>query len=273
MLKNYVTEEALPSADLNQLVKGAGFKFDLNAGEAINGATLPVPVYQDTTDGELYACDANDAAKLNFLGFAISNSTNGNPITLQTEGILGGFTGLTRGVKYYVQDTAGTIGVTPMGFMVKVGRAISTTEILIEKETRTLSRALIASDVLIMSADTTRSFGPGTGAIGKSIRLINIPGVIRVEFDMRYVSGDGISAAWISVNGTQSGTARNNSGKISTFQTYTEDISVSAAQIGTTGALVQLYVSTSSGNTLEVRNFRVYFSETYTDNSIAVVTD
>ena len=133
MLKEYSILEALPAADVNQLVKGAGFKFDLDAGEAINGATLPVPVYQDTTDGELYACDGNDLTKLNFLGFGISNSTDGNPITLQMEGIVGGFTELTRGVKYYVQDAVGTIGVTPGTYSVQVGVAVSETEILIVK--------------------------------------------------------------------------------------------------------------------------------------------
>ena len=103
----------------------------LNAGETIDGATLPVPVYVHT-DGELYACDGNDTAKLNFIGFAVSDSTNGNPIQLQNHGVVSGFSGLTIGSKYYVQDD-GTIGTSVGTYEILVGEAISETELLIGK--------------------------------------------------------------------------------------------------------------------------------------------
>ena len=105
----------------------------LNAGEAINGATLPVPVYQNTTDNELYACDGNDIAKLKYIGFAITNSTDGNPIKLQTNGIVSGFAGLEEGKMYFVQDAVGTIGTTAGTYHLPVGRAISETQLLIKK--------------------------------------------------------------------------------------------------------------------------------------------
>lgn len=105
----------------------------LNAGETINGATLPVPVYQNKTDNELYACDANDNTKYKFIGFAVSNSTDGNPIAFQSHGVVNGFSGLAEGEKYYVQDTAGTIGTTPGTQHILVGVAISTTALLIQK--------------------------------------------------------------------------------------------------------------------------------------------
>jgi hypothetical protein len=108
----------------------------LNAGATINGATLPVPVYQNTADNEIYASDGNDTAKLKFIGFAISNSTDGNPITVQTSGIVGVFTGLTEGTSYYVQDTVGTIGTTPGTYEVLVGIAISETQLLVQKGKR-----------------------------------------------------------------------------------------------------------------------------------------
>ena len=107
----------------------------VNSGETINGATLPVAVFMDDTADELLACDADDSARLQFDGFAISNSTNGNPITLQKDGVVDGFTGLDIGKKYYVQDdkTIGTaIGTNP----VLVGVAISATQILIIKNGR-----------------------------------------------------------------------------------------------------------------------------------------
>jgi hypothetical protein len=111
-------------------------KKSLTAGETINGGTLPVPVYQNKTDNELYACDADDNTKYKFIGFATTNGTDGNPITLQTNGIVGGFTGLDEGEKYYVQDTAGTIGTTTGTQEILVGVAISQTEIIIQKGRR-----------------------------------------------------------------------------------------------------------------------------------------
>lgn len=116
-----------------------------NAGATINGATLPVPVYQNKTDNEVYACDGNDTSALKFIGFATSNSTNGNPIDVQTSGIVGGFSGLDEGEKYYLQDAVGTIGTTAGTYAVLVGVAISTTELLIQKGKRRTSGSLSIS--------------------------------------------------------------------------------------------------------------------------------
>ena len=108
----------------------------VTAGETINGATLPVPVYQETSAGKYLACDGDVTTKLAFQGFAISNSTDTNPITLQHTGIVSGFTGLTIGLKYYLSDTVGTISSSVGTYEVLVGIAISTTEILIQKGRR-----------------------------------------------------------------------------------------------------------------------------------------
>lgn len=123
----------------------------VTAGETINGATTPVPVYQDKTDFEFYACDANDYTKMKFLGFAISNGTNGNAMNVQFSGIVSGFTGLTRGEKYYVQDAAGTIGTSIGTVEILVGVAISTTKILIMRGKR-------------RAAGTTGSLGTASGS-------------------------------------------------------------------------------------------------------------
>ena len=139
--QDYSGGDTVANSDLNQIsenaTKAGGFEDDLNAGETINGATLPVPVYQDDADGEVYACDGNDTTKLDFIGFAISNSTDGNPIEVQTGtgSIVDGFTGLTAGVRYYLQDAVGTIGTSAGTYPVEVGRAISATQILISEKT------------------------------------------------------------------------------------------------------------------------------------------
>lgn len=117
----------------------AGLQKSVTAGATINGASLPVPVYQDTTSNKYLACDGNDTTKLKFQGFAISNSTDTNPIDIQTGGIVSGFTGLDEGVAYFLSDTVGTIQNTPGTYPVMVGVAISTTELLIQKGRRYMS--------------------------------------------------------------------------------------------------------------------------------------
>ncbi len=102
----------------------------LTAGETINGATLPVAIYTDDSTNEIFACDGNDQVKLEFIGFAVSNSTDGNDITIQTKGAVSGFTGLDTGKKYYVQDDK-TIGTAIGTYEIMVGIAISATQILI----------------------------------------------------------------------------------------------------------------------------------------------
>ena len=110
-----------------------GVTKSVTAGATINGATLPVPVYQNKTDNEFYACDANDTAAYKFLGFAVTNGTDGASMSVQFAGIVSGFTGLDEGEKYYVSDTVGTIGTTPGTQEILVGVAISATELLIQK--------------------------------------------------------------------------------------------------------------------------------------------
>lgn len=116
------------------------------AGATINGATTPVPVYQNDSDNEFYACDANDTGAMKFLGFAVSSGTDGNDIEVQFNGVVSGFTGLSEGEKYYVQDAVGTIGTSPGTYEVLVGVAISETELLIQKGRRYASGRFTQAD-------------------------------------------------------------------------------------------------------------------------------
>lgn len=113
---------------------------ELNAGAAINGATLPVPVYASSTDGEVYAMDSGIlSTQQNLVGFAVTNATDGNAIRIQTSGIVDGFSGLEVGQHYFVQSTAGTIATTTTTNTIPVGIAVSAIEIFIQKGTRRLA--------------------------------------------------------------------------------------------------------------------------------------
>lgn len=160
----------------------------VTAGATIAGATLPVPVYQKDTDNEFYACDGNDTAAMKFLGFAISNGTDGAAMTVQFTGVVSGFSALDEGEKYYLSDTVGTIQNTIGTNEVLVGVAISTTELLIQKGRRQ-ARGTVAS------GDAT-----GSSAITTGFRISKLRLTVR-EANSGWVSG--LDAVW--ANGSLAG--------------------------------------------------------------------
>lgn len=111
---------------------GANLFYTALASTTITGAGTPQPVYATTT-GALILSDANVNYDSQFLGFAVSSALNGGSTTVQVEGVVPGFTGLTKGSRYYVQDAVGTIGTTIGTNEIIVGTAVSSTEIYLEK--------------------------------------------------------------------------------------------------------------------------------------------
>lgn len=172
------------------------------AGATINGATLPVPVYQNKTDNEFYACDANDTGALKFLGFAISNSTDGNDIEVQFTGIVSGFTGLSEGEKYYVQDTVGTIGTSIGTYEVLVGVAISETELLIQKGKRRAAGSTNAGTVTATGSEAiTCGFRPSV------IRITVGGGAATREYSLSHITwvNGAITGISIAADGSATG--------------------------------------------------------------------
>lgn len=229
----------IPSTDLTAALAGGGgtpsatnkfqtkydTRFGVNirtAGATITGATLPVPVYQNKTDNEFYACDANDTAAMKFMGFAISDGTDANPIDVQFSGIVTGFTGLLEGEKYYVQDAVGTIGTTIGTYEVLVGVAISETELLIQKGKRRASGATNISAVVASGSEViTCGFRPSRirifGKTGISVSSDNT-----ATMDATWDNGVITAAAFVpDASGGISTEARLFDGSISTFLTFT----------------------------------------------------
>lgn len=80
---------------------------------------------------------ANNTSQSYAIGFANATATAGNPVGVKTDGIIGGFSGLTAGARYYLSAaTAGAITATiPNGSgntVVQVGYAKSTTDVQIQ---------------------------------------------------------------------------------------------------------------------------------------------
>lgn len=172
----------------------------VTAGATITGATLPVPVYQNKTDNEFYACDANDTAAMKFLGFATSNGTDGTAMTVQFTGIVSGFTGLTEGEKYYVSDTVGTIANTPGTYEVLVGVAISETEILIQRGKR------VTSGTQQYTTGTTTTVTCGFRVSKVRVHGVYISGTYGVSSDGGWTSGGGNDCVYQGDTGTPGST-------------------------------------------------------------------
>lgn len=109
----------------------------MTASTTLTGLTLPQPVYiatsTDAEAGGVLLADANDQDALDFVGFAVTNASSGETVYVQTDGIVDGFSSLTKGADYYVQDAVGTIGTSVGTYEVMVGTAISDTEVLMRE--------------------------------------------------------------------------------------------------------------------------------------------
>lgn len=111
---------------------GAG----LTSREAVDsgaGDFNPEYIVADTRLVKLTAQSATCALDASGNWSAIALSLNGvqNSIDLKYAGIQSGFTGLTEGVVYYLQNTAGSIGTSAGSTSVLVGKAISETQLLV----------------------------------------------------------------------------------------------------------------------------------------------
>lgn len=129
------------------------------AGENIDASATPKAVYLKESDGRVYLLNATSAteAAYAFIGFAIIQSavTTGNNISIQTDGVVSGFTGLTVGGFYYGTNTGGTISTTAGTVSLQVGRAVTATTLLIQVGKK------VASGVIVFSSSTTSAITTG----------------------------------------------------------------------------------------------------------------
>ena len=229
----------------NLEVTTAGITKLMTAGATINGATLPVPIYVLTSDGEVYAADANASGTLKFFGFAISNSTDGNSIKVRVSGVVTGFSGLTIGSMYYVSDTIGTISVTPGTVQIQVGMALSATEILIIPAP---TGGLVAGSETLASANTERSDGTDVYVKVKELQTIE-GGTFTISFELATSNGADTAYGRIYKNAVAFGTEQ--STLSTTYVVKSENLAF------VPGDLIQLYIKSSGTSDALTQNFLV----------------
>lgn len=113
----------------------------VTAGEAI---TQGQPVYLSTADGKWYKADANDSAKYNATGVALTPASTNEQFVVQTGGQMNLGATLTTGSVYVVSATAGAIApvadITTGWYPCIVGISISTSVVLLVFKAGTAAR-------------------------------------------------------------------------------------------------------------------------------------
>jgi hypothetical protein len=245
--------DRLTALEINQ-----DLPIQITAGETIDASSNPIAVYIKDADGKVYKTNAahSDERIHSFIGFAMTSGDDNDDITLQKDGVVNGFTGLTAGAEYYLSDTAGEISDTGGTNTRVIGFAVDANRLLLRENTGARIQ-VIASDTLRLSANTVRN-KTGAGSTDyskiKEIKVIRA-GTYRVKFDMRRSSG---TAAYVYgtvyKNGIAHGTEQNESS--ASFVTLSQDLVFAASD------LVQLYYKTGNiADTVEIRNFRIYYDE------------
>lgn len=114
---------------LNEL-KSSTNTFTLNAAATIAVGDVVIVNGSGTVD----LADANSGDQF-VAGIAITGNTVGNPVVVQTAGVVTGLSGLTAGTRYYLSGTAGDLTATaPAGsgdFVIELGFALSSTSLLL----------------------------------------------------------------------------------------------------------------------------------------------
>lgn len=158
-----------------ETVEAADFVQTLVAGESLSANDA---VYVSAADGKAYKCDADDTAKIAFIGFAQEATTIGGNVLVVVNGLMTTFSGLTTASIYYLSGTPGAITLTPPAVsQVVVGRALSATVLRIEKQTPALIADIDTTDATLLNSTTettvyTKVYPAGSFSASSVIRIL-----------------------------------------------------------------------------------------------------
>lgn len=144
--------------------------FHAVAGDDFDDVTPPVAVAINPSDNKVYPLDLSTIVT-NYIGFVVTVGDEDDLVSVQTNGVVGGFTGLVEGATYFING-AGTISTTPQSGdkVVEVGVAVSDTQLLI------LHKAPVgifgSNYQQVTSPDSTTTNGTFTFNLPKKARTI-----------------------------------------------------------------------------------------------------
>lgn len=117
---------------------GGGSTYTVTAGENLTANdAVYISSSSDTggrTTGRAYKLDATTTVRMEFAGFVQSTTTSGNTVTIQTSGLLAGFTSLSAGTPIFASVSAAgsyqtSAPTTATQWIIQLGEAISSTQI------------------------------------------------------------------------------------------------------------------------------------------------
>jgi len=131
------------------VIRASDHAIIVEAGEALSENDA---LYIDPSDSKAYKCDADDLAKIGFVGFAVADTLIANDVYIKPDGHKGGFTGLTPGDVYYLSGTAGEITSTLPTNYKMVAKAVTATTVRIITEPTVRVRTYTADDTWVKPA-------------------------------------------------------------------------------------------------------------------------
>ena len=129
------------SQNIRAATTGTGQGTSTTSDSGANWADNTGPLYttlnfQETTAGLIYLANStsNNFRANNFIGFANANISASSSGIVIVSGVASGFTSLSSGSTYYLNDTNGTIGTSAGSQSRKIGIALSATTLLIKHD-------------------------------------------------------------------------------------------------------------------------------------------
>jgi len=248
-LKTWVSGDKPLVADMNanflEVNKANVDSYTFGETIAINDS-----LYLKASDSKVYKTDADFAdERVEFLGFA-KEAGNANDVKkVQTSGKVTGFTGLTTGAIYYLSGTTGAITITPGTYMTRVGKAISTTEIFIDRIQSFWTT--VPSENLRNSDDGGKGTGVTSYTKVKEVKInFNTYGTIRIKFHLYCQASGGQGKVY--KNGVGLG------GEVTISGSPDVD---SNSDLGPflKDDLIQVYAKASGAYAATITNFRFYY--------------
>jgi len=234
------------------------------------GETIAVnnALYLKIDDGKVYKASAliySEDKISNFVGFAKEAGGLNDVKKVQVQGVVSGFSGLIPGIKYFLSDTAGAIGIVPGTYEYQIGIAISSSKLFLLPSLRIPASLFIITDNLRHSNDTLRSL-PATVITYTKIKecklYYDLPTCcikFKLSFGGLSYSTDRIFAR-VYRNGTPIGTEFSILRVEYTSYVFTEDFPTLNA---VKNDLIQIYGRHKTDNhpqcLLEISDFRFYF--------------
>ena len=138
-------------------------------------------VFKLYANNRVFACVGNDLNKIDFLGFAIEDVTQGEKVFIQTDGLIKGFSDLQVGKNYYIQNEIGTIDIVSGYYRKCIGTAVNESSLVIIKSESIMNNANLCKPVLsgeniIYKLEPTAIFICNGKANGSGYQIIEVPG-------------------------------------------------------------------------------------------------